>query len=73
MADPTPPPLRPFVYIDELSAELGIPLPTLRHWRQKGTGPESFRVGRRVAYRRDVVRRWLERQERLTAVPSRRH
>jgi hypothetical protein len=30
-----------------------------------GVGPASFRLGRRVVYRRDEVARWLADQERL--------
>ncbi len=40
------------------------PVSTVRYWRHLGTGPSSFRVGRRVVYRRGDVARWLtERQE----------
>jgi predicted DNA-binding transcriptional regulator AlpA len=55
--------LRTWVYIEELADETGIPLSTLRHWRQVGGGPASFRIGRRVAYDREAVRRWVKRQQ----------
>jgi hypothetical protein len=36
---------------------------TVRYWRHQGTGPNGFRVGRRVLYRRSTVLEWLSRQE----------
>jgi len=33
---------------------------TLRWWRQRGTGPISFKVGRRVMYDEDDVLAWLD-------------
>ena len=35
---------------------------TVRWWRYMGTGPRSFKVGRRVLYRRDDVNKWIEDQ-----------
>lgn len=32
---------------------------TLRYWRHCGTGPRSFKVGRRVMYRRQDVEQFL--------------
>lgn len=58
--------LRTWLYIEELADESGIPLSTLRHWRQIDQGPASFRIGRRVAYDRDDVRRWIKRQQEGT-------
>ena len=36
------------------------PVETIRYWRHVGTGPDSFRVGRRVLYKREVVLAWLD-------------
>lgn len=36
---------------------------TLRYWRSTGTGPPSFRLGRRVLYAADAVSEWLAEQE----------
>ena len=33
---------------------------TVRYWRCMGTGPQAFKVGRRVLYRRADVEKWLE-------------
>jgi DNA-binding transcriptional MerR regulator len=35
----------------EAGEVLRVPIDTLRYWRQKGIGPPSFRLGRRVVYR----------------------
>jgi hypothetical protein len=35
---------------------------TLRYWRHLGTGPRSFRFGRRVLYRYSDVQMWVEEQ-----------
>lgn len=46
----------------EASARLRTPVATLRYWRHLGIGPDSFRLGRRVVYRRDDVDRWITAQ-----------
>lgn len=46
----------------ETSERLRVPAATLRWWRHTSQGPSSFRVGRRVMYKRDVVEHWLEEQ-----------
>ena len=33
---------------------------TLRYWRNQGTGPHSFKLGRRVMYREDDVVAWMQ-------------
>ena len=48
----------------EVSAELGIPVGTLRYYRSSGCGPVSFRLGGRIRYRRADVLAWIEAQER---------
>jgi excisionase family DNA binding protein len=48
--------------IAEAAELLRAPVATLRYWRHLGTGPRSFRLGRRVLYRRDDLRAWVEEQ-----------
>ena len=48
--------------ISEAAELLRAPVATLRYWRHLGTGPRSFRVGRRVLYRYDDVQVWVEEQ-----------
>ena len=46
--------------IAEAAARLRAPIATLRYWRHLGTGPRSFRVGRRVLYSRDDLDAWID-------------
>ncbi len=46
--------------IGEAALLLRAPVATLRYWRHLGTGPHSFRLGRRVLYRRDDLRAWID-------------
>jgi DNA-binding transcriptional MerR regulator len=48
--------------LEEVSEMTRTPAATLRFWRHKGTGPKSFKVGRRVMYREEDVAAWLEAQ-----------
>ena len=48
--------------ITEAAALLRAPVATLRYWRHLGTGPASFRLGRRVLYRRDDLHTWIDAQ-----------
>jgi hypothetical protein len=41
----------------EVAQIMRSPVSTLRYWRHLGTGPHSFRLGRRVVYRRADVNR----------------
>lgn len=50
----------------DVSAELGIPVGTLRYYRSMGRGPMSFRLAGRVRYRREDVTAWVCEQERGT-------
>lgn len=54
--------------LTEAAARLRTRVATLRYWRHLGTGPHSFRLGRRIVYRRDDLDRWLvEQHDRETA------
>jgi excisionase family DNA binding protein len=57
-ADPVP----DLLTIAEAAALLRAPVATLRYWRHLGTGPRSFRLGRRVLYRRDDLTAWIGAQ-----------
>ena len=50
--------------IAEAAQLLRAPVATLRYWRHLGTGPASFRLGRRVLYRRDDLHSWVDAQRR---------
>jgi predicted DNA-binding transcriptional regulator AlpA len=54
----------------EVAAVLRTPVATLRYWRHLGVGPDGFRLGRRVVYRRQEVDRWVaERQQAQSPRP----
>ncbi len=38
--------------LEETATALRTPVATLRYWRHLGIGPNGFRLGRRVVYRR---------------------
>ena len=48
--------------ITEAADLLRAPVATLRYWRHLGTGPRSFRLGRRVLYRTDDLHAWIAKQ-----------
>ena len=48
--------------ITEAADLLRAPVATLRYWRHLGTGPRSFRLGRRVLYRTDDLHAWIAEQ-----------
>lgn len=52
--------------VQAASSFLGIPEATLRYWRMSGTGPASFKLGRKVVYRREELVRWIAEQEAAT-------
>ena len=52
--------------IAEAAQLLRAPVATLRYWRHLGTGPRSFRLGRRVLYRRDDLHEWIAQQRAET-------
>jgi DNA-binding transcriptional MerR regulator len=55
--------------ITEAAELLRAPVATLRYWRHLGTGPRSFRLGRRVLYRDDDLRSWIDAR-RDSGAPS---
>lgn len=46
----------------EVAVLTRTPAETLRYWRHIGKGPRSFKVGRRVLYKREDVQAWFDRQ-----------
>ena len=54
----------------EVAAITRAPVSTLRYWRHLGTGPHSFRLGRRVVYRRADVTAWLHEQSEASRAKS---
>lgn len=48
--------------LTEAAAFLRTPVATLRYWRHLGIGPDGFRLGHRVLYRREDLDRWVAEQ-----------
>ena len=52
-------------YLDSLDLEklTGTPASTWRYWAHIGSGPASFKIGRRRVWKRAVIEEWLAAQE----------
>lgn len=48
--------------IREVAEKLHLPEGTLRYYRHADIGPKSFKMGRRVVYRRADVEAWIAAQ-----------
>jgi predicted DNA-binding transcriptional regulator AlpA len=48
--------------IAETSVRTTVPVPTLRFYRHKHTGPTSFKLGGRVVYKESDVEAWIDQQ-----------
>lgn len=48
--------------IAETSGRTTVPVPTLRFYRHKNTGPKSFKLGGRVVYKESDVEAWIDEQ-----------
>lgn len=55
----------------EAARTVRVSVATMRYWRQTGTGPSSFKVGRHVRYWEDEVRDWLASRSAETGRPAR--
>jgi predicted DNA-binding transcriptional regulator AlpA len=47
----------------ELEQMTGTPASTWRYWAHIGSGPASFKLGRRRVWKKSSVLQWLESQE----------
>ncbi len=57
--------------LNEVAEMIRVPTATLRYWRQRGTGPKSFKMGpRRVMYRERDVLQWIDAQYARGSVSS---
>jgi Helix-turn-helix domain len=64
--------LAAFLSEDDLAAEIGVTVRTLRRWRKKREGPDITEIGRRRMYAIAAVRRWLASREQPMVRASRR-
>jgi prophage regulatory protein len=51
----------------QLEQLTGTPASTWRYWAHIGSGPASFKLGRRRVWKRSTVLAWIEAQETATA------
>lgn len=49
--------------LDEVAAILKVPPGTVRKWRAEGAGPQGFRVGKYVRFRRSAVEQFIRERE----------
>lgn len=62
---PDHPSSRNFLTVHGMRDEYGIPISTQRLWRKEGRFVPWYRAGgNRIAYRRVLVEKWIEEQER---------
>jgi len=59
--------MKRILLMPEVSDRTRVPIDTLRYWRHLGTGPKSFKNGRRVMYLEEDVDAWLEEQRTVGA------
>lgn len=52
---------------EQLAAEIGVHVRTLRKWDELGIAPPKTQIGRLILYRRESVIEWLEGRERRDA------
>ena len=48
--------------LNEVAELLRLPVATLYGWRHRGEGPEGYRIGKHVRYRRTTVEERIETQ-----------
>jgi predicted DNA-binding transcriptional regulator AlpA len=58
-------------YLDSIDLEelTGTPASTWRYWAHIGSGPTSFKLGRRRVWKRSTVLAWLESLEKISTDP----
>lgn len=52
--------LEPLLGATDVASIAGVPVSTVYAWRYKGTGPQGFRVGKRLRFKRSDVEAWLD-------------
>lgn len=69
MTSTGPTPKRELLRLAEISDRIGLPVSTLRYWRQHGEGPPLFTLGRRLVGYTDEIDAWVEQQRRAQRGP----
>jgi prophage regulatory protein len=55
-----------YLYAPQLQQWTGTPASTWRYWAHIGSGPPSFKIGRRRVWERLTVQAWLDEQKAQT-------
>jgi DNA-binding transcriptional MerR regulator len=53
--------------LSEVAELTRVPIATLRYWRSRGEGPETFRLGRRVVAFKDALDAWIRERAQVEA------
>lgn len=56
-----------FLQAKDCEDKTGVPAATWRYWAHIGSGPQSFKLGRRRVWRESVIDAWIVEQEEATA------
>ncbi len=51
-----------WIGVDDLAAELKVPVRTIYAWRTKGRGPRAATFGKHLRFRRADVDAWIDSQ-----------
>lgn len=51
-----------WIGVEDLAAELGVPIRTIYAWRSKGKGPRAATFGKHLRFRRCDVDAWTAEQ-----------
>ncbi len=60
-------PVGDLLTLSEVAVILRVPVNTLRWWRQQGTGPWFFKIGRRLVTTVGDLTSWVDEQKRGTS------
>lgn len=58
----------PLLTAAQVAERLNVSRRVLYHWRDRGIGPASFRVGTALRYRLSALEAWLAEQEQAEQV-----
>ncbi|WP_410870884.1 helix-turn-helix transcriptional regulator [Nocardia sp. A7] len=67
MSTPETKPHDRYLQAKDCEALTGIPAATWRYWAHIGSGPGSFKLGRRRVWRESAILAWIAEQEQATA------
>jgi excisionase family DNA binding protein len=56
--------------VQDVAGYLGVPVATVYQWNSRGQGPQRYRLGKHVRYRRADVDAWVDRQVAPVLVPA---